>query len=61
LGSALARNRFPENVRSYLFYGPNGSGKTLMVRACLTETNSMLIDISPSAIEGVYAEKRGED
>lgn len=32
-----------------------------MVRACLTETNSMLIDISPSAIEGVYAEKRGED
>ena len=28
LGSELVRKRFPENVRSFLFYGPPGSGKT---------------------------------
>lgn len=33
LGSELIRKRFPENVRSFLFYGPAGTGKTMMVRA----------------------------
>ena len=28
LGSALVRKRFPEHVRSFLFYGPAGTGKT---------------------------------
>ena len=28
LGSALVRNRFPEMIRSFLFYGPAGTGKT---------------------------------
>ena len=35
LGSPLVRNRFPEHVRSFLFYGPAGTGKTLVVRACV--------------------------
>jgi SpoVK/Ycf46/Vps4 family AAA+-type ATPase len=28
LGSLLVRQRFPEHVRSFLFYGPSGTGKT---------------------------------
>lgn len=28
LGSLLVRQRFPEHVRSFLFYGPEGTGKT---------------------------------
>ena len=28
LGSALVRKRHPEEVRSIMFYGPNGTGKT---------------------------------
>ncbi len=28
LGSLLVRQRFPEHVRSFLFYGPTGTGKT---------------------------------
>jgi len=28
LGSTLVRKRFPENIRSFLFYGPRYTGKT---------------------------------
>jgi ATP-dependent 26S proteasome regulatory subunit len=54
LGSELARTRLLENVSSFLFYGPSGTGKTLIVRACVTETNSTLLDISPYNIDGKY-------
>lgn len=61
LGSELVRARFPENIRSFLFYGPSGTGKTLVVRACAYETNSVIYDLSPTNIDGLYAEKKGED
>ena len=61
LGSALVRKRFPENIRSFLFYGPPYTGKTLVVRACCTETNSILFDISPNNIEGKYMAKKEEE
>ena len=51
LGSALVRKRFPEMVRSFLFYGPAGTGKTQVVRAIASETRSVLFDLSPMAIE----------
>jgi len=54
LGSALVRKRFPEHVRSFLFYGPAGTGKTLVVRSILTETRSVLFDLSPNSIENIY-------
>ena len=54
LGSALCRRQFPDNVRSFLFYGPAGTGKTLMVRAIATETRSVVFDLSPLSIEGCY-------
>ena len=61
LGSEIVRNRLPEHVRSFLFYGPTGSGKTLMVRACITETNSTLFDLSHYSIEGKYTAKKEEE
>ena len=57
LGSELVRSRMREKCTSFLFYGPPGTGKTLVVRACITETNSVLFDLSPINIEGKYPEK----
>ena len=56
LGSALVRKRHPLHVRSFLFYGPAGTGKTLVVRAIATETRSVIFDLSPNSIEGLYLE-----
>jgi len=50
LGSALVRKRHPENVKSFLFYGPEGTGKTHVVRSVVSETRSVLFDLSPQAI-----------
>jgi IQ and AAA domain-containing protein len=58
LGSALVRKRFPEHVRSFLFYGPAGTGKTLVVRAIASETRSVIFDLSPLSIESVFAADR---
>jgi IQ and AAA domain-containing protein len=55
LGSSLVRNRIPEHVRSFLFYGPTGTGKTQIVRAIAHETKSIVFDLSPSTIDGQYA------
>ena len=44
-----------------LFYGPAGTGKTMVIQACVTEVNALLIDLSPHNIEGKYGEKRHED
>ena len=49
------RKRFPEHCRAFLFYGPAGTGKTLVVRAVATETRSVVFDLSPLSIEGVFA------
>jgi SpoVK/Ycf46/Vps4 family AAA+-type ATPase len=61
LGSDLIRKRIPEHVRSYLFYGPPATGKTLVVRSCVHETNSILFDLSPINIDGKYTGKKEED
>lgn len=61
LGSALARERIPEKIDSFLFYGPSGTGKTMIVRACVTETNSTFFDLSPYNIEGKYSQKKEEE
>lgn len=47
LGSKLVRQRLPEHVRAFLFYGPAGTGKTLVVRAIAHETKSIVFDMSP--------------
>jgi len=60
LGSELVRKRFPEHVRSFLFYGPAGTGKTLVVRAIASETRSVVFDLSPLSIESVFANDKKE-
>ena len=54
LGSELVRERWLEDFKSILFYGPAGTGKTLMVRAAAYETNSLVFVLSPLNIEGKY-------
>lgn len=44
-----------------MFYGPQGTGKTLVVRAIISETNSILFDLSPVNIDGKYSDKKGEE
>lgn len=60
LGSELIRKRHPANTKSILFYGPEGTGKTLMVRACASETKSLVFDLSPVATLGQYAASKAE-
>ena len=54
LGSKLIRERTPDLDKAFLFYGPAGTGKTQVVRAVATETNSVVFDLSPLNIESVY-------
>lgn len=61
LGSELCRSRFKTNVTSFLFYGPQGTGKTLVVRAIVAETNSIFFDLSPTNIDGKYQGKKDEE
>jgi len=58
LGSKLVRQRHPDNVRSMLFYGPAGTGKTQVVRSVATETRAIVYDISPIVIKDVYNQDR---
>jgi len=60
LGSELIRKRHPGHVRSVMFYGPEGTGKTLMVRAVANETKSVVFDLSPVATMGLYSSTRAE-
>lgn len=60
LGSPLVRKRHPENVRSFLFYGPSGTGKTQLVRAIATETRSIIYDLSPYTIADRYNTSKNE-
>ena len=61
LGSSLVRSRIPKVPQSMLFFGPPGSGKTMMARAVAYETASLLLDISPHAIENKYTDRKGEE
>jgi IQ and AAA domain-containing protein len=60
LGSTLVRNRIPEHVRAFLFYGPAGTGKTQVVRAIASETKSVVFDMSPQNIHGHFAASKAE-
>ena len=60
LGSALVRKRIPYDVKSFLFYGPAGTGKTQVVRAIVAETRSVLFDLSPLSIQNVYNSDKKE-
>ncbi|EGR34502.1 hypothetical protein IMG5_009380 [Ichthyophthirius multifiliis] len=52
-----------EKMNYFHFFGPHGSGKTMAVRAIQTETDSIIIDLSPSSWEKLdpnkYYDKNG--
>ena len=48
-----------ENVRSILFYGPEGSGKSLMVQSISSEIGALLINLSSSTIGSSFGGKEG--
>lgn len=56
LGSEYVRNQI-ERCTFINFFGPHGSGKTLAVRALATQTDAMVVDLSPSTIENQYPDK----
>lgn len=60
LGSLIVRNRIPEYVRSFLFYGPSGTGKSQVVRAVVEETKSILFDLSPVNLIDKYPGKESD-
>jgi len=41
--------------------GPRGSGKTMAVRALAHECHALLLDISPTNIDGQYTDKKQMD
>lgn len=46
-GNKFVKETLAKKEFSFLFYGPPGSGKTLMTRAIATETRSLVFDMSP--------------
>eukprot|EP00826_Nyctotherus_ovalis_P053990 TRINITY_DN704_c0_g2_i7.p1 TRINITY_DN704_c0_g2~~TRINITY_DN704_c0_g2_i7.p1 ORF type:complete len:828 (-),score=357.22 TRINITY_DN704_c0_g2_i7:684-3167(-) len=64
LGSKSIHETITRNygsIKSMLFMGPQGSGKTMMAKAMASETYSLFLDVSPAIIENIYTEKKGED
>ena len=47
------------NSRSIVFYGPQGSGKSLMVEAVAAELGALFINLSPKTLQGKYTDKAG--
>ena len=48
----------PENRnRTFMFYGCEGTGKSLMINVVASETNSIILDISPANLVNVFTDK----
>eukprot|EP01015_Nassula_variabilis_P018471 TRINITY_DN3009_c0_g1_i12.p1 TRINITY_DN3009_c0_g1~~TRINITY_DN3009_c0_g1_i12.p1 ORF type:complete len:381 (+),score=70.37 TRINITY_DN3009_c0_g1_i12:79-1221(+) len=62
LGSKNIRQSLDKkNLLTYLFFGPAGTGKTMMVRALAHECNALLIDLSPQNIKGYLQDGKGPE
>ena len=61
LGSANVKAQIQDahNVKSILFYGPEGSGKTMMAEAVANELGALVINISPPRLRAQFAGKTG--
>ena len=57
--SVKAKLQDEHNVKSILFYGPEGSGKTMMAEAVASELGALLINVSPQRIKQQFAGKTG--
>ena len=47
----------PRKIKSFLFYGPRGTGKSLMLRALVEETGATVLDISAQIVADNFLEK----
>jgi len=56
LGSTFAREKLPVN-KSLVFFGPQGTGKSLIVRALQSQCGALVLDMSPSNILERYSER----
>jgi len=56
LGSTFARSKLPV-LKSFFFFGPQGSGKTMMVRALQSQCAALVLDLSPSNILEKYSDR----
>lgn len=61
LGSEFIRSNIQdnENVRSILFYGPEGSGKTHMVQTVASEIGAIVIHLASSSIGSSFGGSEG--
>lgn len=57
LGSTYAREKLAPVYKSFLFFGPQGSGKTMVVRALQSQCGALVLDLSPSNILERYPDK----
>ena len=57
LGSVYAKKVLQPLLTYFLFFGPLGCGKTMMVRALSTECDAIVFDISPSTLEGKFPDR----
>ena len=56
LGSQYAREKLPL-FKSILFFGPQGTGKTLIARALSTQCCALILDLSPQTLNEKYQDK----
>lgn len=61
LGSKNVKGNLNEedNIRSMLFFGPEGSGKSFMAEIIAAELGALLINLSPDRLKGVFNNKVG--
>ncbi len=57
LGSKTCKEKL-DRMNFFFFMGPRGSGKTMAIRALAHECNAILLDISPTNIDGLYTDKK---
>ena len=48
-----------KTIKSIMFYGPSGTGKTLAVEAAANEVGALLIHLSPEKLRGQFPGKNG--
>ena len=60
LGSREIREYMQSNIRSIMFYGPSGSGKSLAISAIANEVNGIIFDLSPVRLRGKFEGKSAQ-
>jgi IQ and AAA domain-containing protein len=51
--------RDEDNIKSIMFFGPSGAGKTLMVEAVAHELGGLVIHLTPEKLRGLFPGKSG--